>query len=90
MFAVLNNRCNFVTTNKGTELFKLQKIKIMTTSELNFANALMTAKEILTKMLAQGLGDAQYLFVVSNMLCDTYNLTQDQSIIILEEALKIA
>jgi len=41
-------------------------------------------------MLAQGLGDAQYLFVVSNMLCDTYNLTQDQSIIILEEALKIA
>jgi hypothetical protein len=31
MFAVLNNRCNFVTTNKGTELFKLQKIKIMTT-----------------------------------------------------------
>lgn len=41
-------------------------------------------------MLAQGLGDAKHLFVVSNMLCDTYNLTRDQSIIILEEALKIA
>jgi hypothetical protein len=33
MFVVLKIRCNFVTTNKGTELFKLQKIKIMTTLE---------------------------------------------------------
>jgi hypothetical protein len=33
MFVVLRIRCNFVTTNKGTELFKLLKIKIMTTSE---------------------------------------------------------
>jgi hypothetical protein len=62
----------------------------MTTAQLNLANALMTAKEILTKMLAQGLGDAQHLFVVSNMLCETYNLSRDQSIVILEEALKIA
>ena len=62
----------------------------MTPAQLNIANALMTAKEILTKMLAQGLGDAQHLFVVSNMLCETYNLTCDQSIVILEEALKIA
>jgi len=66
------------------------KLSIMTTAQLNIANALMTAKEILTKMLAQGLGDAKHLFVVSNMLCDTYNLTREQSIIILEEALKIA
>lgn len=62
----------------------------MTTAQLNIANALMTAKEILTKMLAQGLGDEKYLFTISNMLCDNYNLTQEQSIIILEEALKIA
>jgi hypothetical protein len=31
MFAVLRIRCNFVTTNTERELFKLQKIKIMTT-----------------------------------------------------------
>ena len=61
----------------------------MTTQE-NIKNALMTAKEILTKMLANGLADAKYIFVVSNMLCDTYNLTSDQSIIIIEQALKIA
>jgi hypothetical protein len=67
-----------------------KNLTIMTTQQLNIANALMTAKEILTKMLAQGLGDAKHLFVVSNMLCDTYNLTREQSIIILEEALKIA
>jgi hypothetical protein len=30
MFVVMRIRCNFVSTNKGTELFKLQKIKIMT------------------------------------------------------------
>jgi len=29
MFVVLRIRCNFVTTNTETELFKLQKIKIM-------------------------------------------------------------
>lgn len=69
---------------------RFKNFKIMTTQETNIANALFTAKEILTKMLAQGLGDAQHLFVVSNMLCDTYNLTRDQSIVILEEALKIA
>ena len=34
MFVVLRIRCNFVTTNTETELFKLQKIKIMTTSTL--------------------------------------------------------
>lgn len=62
----------------------------MTTQETNIANALFTAKEILTKMLSQGLGDAKHLFVVSNMLCDIYNLTREQSIIILKQALKIA
>jgi hypothetical protein len=36
----LKIRCNFVSTNKGTELFKLQKIKIMTTSELKTAQLL--------------------------------------------------
>jgi hypothetical protein len=29
MFVVMRIRCNFVSTNKGTELFKLQKINKM-------------------------------------------------------------
>jgi hypothetical protein len=62
----------------------------MTTQNLNIANALQTAKEVLTKMLAQGLSDSKFIFGLSNMLSEKYNLTQDQSIIVIEEALKIA
>lgn len=62
----------------------------MTTQNLNIANALQTAKEILTQMLAQGLSDSKFIFGLSNMLSEKYNLTQDQSVIVIEEALKIA
>lgn len=62
----------------------------MTTQNLNIANALQTAKEVLTQMLSQGLSDAKFMFGLSNMLIEKYDLTQDESIIIIEEALKIA
>ena len=62
----------------------------MTTQNLNIANALQTAKEVLTQMLAQGLSDSKFMFGLSNMLSSKYNLTQEQSVIIIEEALKIA
>ena len=62
----------------------------MTTQNLNIANALQTAKEVLTQMLAQGLGDTKSIFAVTNMISETYSLTKDQSIIVMEEALKIA
>lgn len=62
----------------------------MTTQNLNIANALQTAKEVLTKMLAQGLSEAKFMFGLSNMLIENYNLTQDQSVMIIEESLKIA
>ena len=62
----------------------------MTTQELNIANALETAKEVLTKMLAQGLGETKFVFALSNMLSEKFNLSQEQSIIVIEEALKIA
>ncbi|QQV90546.1 hypothetical protein Danklef1_62 [Polaribacter phage Danklef_1] len=62
----------------------------MTTQDLNIVNALQTAKEVLTKMLSQGLSDSKFMFGLSNMLSEKYNLTQNQSIVIIEEALKIA
>ena len=62
----------------------------MSAQNQNIANALQTATEVLTKMLSQGLSDAKFMFGLSNMLSQKYNLTQDQSIIIIEEALKIA
>ena len=62
----------------------------MSTQEINIANALLTAKEFIANLLSQGLADAKYIFAVSNILVEKFNLTQDQSIIILEEALKLA
>ena len=62
----------------------------MTTQEINIANALLTAKEFIATLSAQGLGEVKFIFAVSNILVDKFNLTQDQSIIILEEALKLA
>ena len=61
----------------------------MTELELNIANALITAKSALTEMIAQGLGDEQSLFVLSNAIADTYSLTQDQAIIVIEQALPL-
>ena len=62
----------------------------MTAKELNIANALQTAKKAITQMLSQGLGETEFVFALSNMISENFNLTQDQSIIVIEEALKIA
>lgn len=62
----------------------------MTTSNANIANALTAAKLMSTQMIAQGLWDAKSTFALSNVLCDNYGLTQNESIIVIEEALKIA
>ena len=61
----------------------------MTTQETNIANALSTAKEALLQMLAQGFGETKYTFALSNMLVENYNLTQNQSLIVIENALKL-
>ena len=44
---------------------------------------------MLTQMLAQGLGEAKYTFALSNVLCEKYNLTKDESLAIIENALKL-
>ena len=61
----------------------------MTTQELNIVNALSAAKEVLVQMLAQGFGETKYIFALSNMLVDKFNLTQEQSTIVIENALKL-
>lgn len=61
----------------------------MTSQELNIANALSTAKEVLVKMLSQGFGEEKHLFALSNMLVENFNLSQEQSIIVIENALKL-
>ena len=61
----------------------------MTTKELNIANALQTAKEVLTQMLAQGFGETKYIFALSNMLVEKFNLSQEQSLIVIENAFKL-
>jgi hypothetical protein len=62
----------------------------MTTKQLNIAAALNTATEMIKRMLSQGFGEEKYVFALSNMICENYNLTQKESIIIIEEAVKIA
>ena len=61
----------------------------MKTQELNIANALLTAKEVLVQMLDKGFGETKYIFALSNMLVDKFNLTQEQSTIVIENALKL-
>ena len=61
----------------------------MTVQELNIANALLTTKEILIQMLALGFGETKYTFVLSNMLVENFNLTQEQSIVIIKKSLEL-
>ncbi len=60
----------------------------MTTQEFNIGKALLTAKEVLIQMINKGFGEDKYVFALSNMLCENFKITKEQSIIIIEEALK--
>ena len=61
----------------------------MTTQENNIANALLTAKEDLVQKISNGFGETKYVFAFSNMLVEKFNLTQEQSTIVIENALKL-
>ena len=61
----------------------------MTTQELNIANALTTAKEVLVQMLAQGFGEIKYVFALSNMLVEEFDLTEGRRIMVVECGLKL-
>lgn len=62
----------------------------MTTQELNIANALNDSTEVLKQMISKGMNNAKYIYGLSSMLIEKYNLTRDQSVIVIENALKIA
>ena len=53
----------------------------MTTQELNIANALSTAKEVLVQMLAQGFGETKYVFALSNMLVEKFKQYKNHLVI---------
>lgn len=61
----------------------------MKTTELNIGKAILTSKEALTKMIAQGFTDAKYIFALSNMLMQNFNLNQAQATEVIEESLKL-
>ena len=58
-------RCNFVSTNKGTKLFKLQKIKIMTTlatekmNKTTFNLAVQTYAELSNRSIEEVVTEIQ-------------------------------
>ena len=62
----------------------------MTTQEINIAKALFTAKEMVGKMITNGFGDTKYVFALSNMIAKEFNLSQSESIVIIEEAINLS
>ena len=61
----------------------------MKTTELNIGKAILTSKEALTKMIAQGFTDAKHIFALSNMLMQNFNLNQEQATEVIEESIKL-
>jgi len=60
----------------------------MTQAELNILEALTVTREILNKMMDQGIGQDQHVFALSNRISHEFNLTRDQALIVIENALK--
>lgn len=60
----------------------------MTKQTLKTAQALATATDLLTRMIEEGLATERYTLAAANALSETYNFSREQSIIIIEEALK--
>jgi hypothetical protein len=68
---------------------KTKYLEIMKNTELNIGKAILTSKESLTKMIAQGFTDAKHIFALSNMLMKNFNLNQEQATEVIEESLKL-
>lgn len=61
----------------------------MSNKELNIGNALLTSVEILKRMISGGLNDPKMFLYVSNMLTEEFCLTREESIIVIENAVKL-
>ncbi|QQV91217.1 hypothetical protein Freya10_1 [Polaribacter phage Freya_10] len=62
----------------------------MTTQNLNIANALLTAKKAVRSLLDNGISGEEKIYELSKAIGTTFKLTPNQTLIIMEEALKIA
>ena len=60
----------------------------MTPQELNIVNALVTAIEVVKEMLKNGFSEGVYVFKLSEMLQRKYNISEADSIVIIDEAIK--
>ena len=60
----------------------------MTQAELNIGQALLVTREILVNMMAQGIGQDQHVFALSNRIAHEFNLTREQALTVIENALK--
>jgi hypothetical protein len=95
MFVVMRIRCNFVSTNKETELFKLQKTKIMKAiinRQQNFGtlNGVITKNEEIRKVVNQHLKQGTAKLVIDTEETLMYILTEQKSNLhpVFEQALK--
>jgi hypothetical protein len=57
--------------------------------EIIIGKALLTAKEILIQMLANGMAEPRQIYAVANAIAIEFELTLDQSIIVVENALNL-
>lgn len=62
----------------------------MTTQENNLANALFTTRNILRRFLKAGISEPTQLYKAAKRVGKEYKLDFNQTVIVFEEALKIA
>jgi hypothetical protein len=65
-----------------------KKQETMTKKELTIIEALITTIDIVKEMMKGGLGKDLYMFKLSKMLQEKYGLKEDETIVIIEEAIK--
>lgn len=65
-----------------------EKQETMTEKELTIIEALITTIDVAKEMLKNGLAEDIYVFKLSKMLQRKYNLSEDETIVIIEEAIK--
>lgn len=56
--------------------------------EIKTANALDYAMEVIRRMMKQGIAQAKYFNVIADNIVNSYDLSKEQAIIIMEEAVK--
>ena len=61
----------------------------MTTQEQNILNAIITTKDVLTKVLSNGIKEESKIYDLVKAIGNKFDLNQKESIIVFEESLKL-